>query len=131
MFVFQAPLVGDNVSDTIQFEGWDNDTNCRLCARYREDVIEVTAMDFFDALCRIRETLGRDGFHPLCSGASLDVYPTGSTRKRSRGLLAYHLTMGRAITEFDLVLVFDGLAVIPATVPEQRDYYDQWLQSVP
>ncbi|WP_454743441.1 hypothetical protein [Cupriavidus necator] len=132
MFVSQTLLAGGSVSEIVRFEGRGKYPDCRLCACYRDQVIEVSATDFFEALCRIREALAREGVHPLCYGASLDVYPVGSMRKQTNGVLAYHLTMGRAVTPFDLVSVFDSLAmVIPATVTEQHDYYSQWLQSVP
>lgn len=91
----------------------------------------MTAMDFFQALCQIREVLAGEGLYPQCRGSSLNVYPVGSPHKADHGLRAYRLSMGHEVTPFDMVAVFDACeaSVLPVTVREQHDYYWQWLQS--
>lgn len=130
MLAFHNMLVGGETNETVRFEASGKSATCHLRACYRGRVIDVTATDFFEALCQIRETLALQGLYPLCHGVSLDVYSIGSSRNLNSGLLAYRLTMGRQITQFDVVETFGCNAQItPATVAEQRDFYSQWLQS--
>ncbi|EHP41025.1 hypothetical protein OR16_22423 [Cupriavidus basilensis OR16] len=131
MLNFFAKLVGGDEDEQIHFRASGTYPKCRLQGRYRDQTIDVTATDFFQALCQIREVLAGDGLYPQCHGSSLNVYSVGRPHKVDDGLRAYRLSMGRDVTPFDMVAVFDACeaSVLPATVREQHDYYWQWLQS--
>jgi hypothetical protein len=80
-------------------------------------------VDFFEALCRVREQLELSGRRLLCYGASLDVFPSGMTRDMDAGLLAYRLKVGVKSGPEDLVdLLGSGPDIQPATVKEQETY---------
>lgn len=83
------------------------------------------------ALCAIRRDLEQEGLHLACYGASRNVYPSGMARSMGRGAYAYRLTMGQAARQESLACIFDtGPDVAPATLEEQRQYFDAWLQSL-
>jgi hypothetical protein len=131
MHNFRTTLVGGNDNEQIHFRAGGTYPRCRLRAHYRDQTIDVTARDFFQALCQIREVLAREGLYPRCHGSSLNVYAIGSTPKAHDGLRAYRLSIGRQVTQFDVVEIFKccEASVLPVTVAEQHDYYWQWLQS--
>jgi hypothetical protein len=53
-------------------------------------------------------------------------------RDMGAGLKAYRLTAGDAGRRPDLVSIFEtGAGVDPATVEEQRAYFQEWLSSRP
>ncbi|MGT2454031.1 hypothetical protein ACU4GI_12350 [Cupriavidus basilensis] len=131
MHKFRTMLVGGNDNEQIHFCASGKYPRCRVHARYRDQIIDVTAADFFQALCQIREVLALEGLYPRCYGSSLNVYAMGNISKAHDGLRAYRLSMGREVTQFDAVEIFDccEASVLPVTVTEQQDYYWQWLQS--
>ena len=52
-------------------------------------------------------------------------------RNMGSGLLAYRLTPGRQALTKDLVGIFDtGHDVIPATVANQKEHYNDWIRSL-
>ena len=123
-------LVGGNDDETAIFTLLDEGDHCRLRCEYRDEAVESTAIDFFQALCDVRGLLAKDGLIPFCYGASLDVYPSGMARDMGRGLKAYKLTVGPHAKTVDLVEIFaDGLDVIPASVAVQEQFYRDWLAS--
>jgi len=104
---------------------------CHITFQYRGQSIESEADDFFDAFCQIRLKLEQHGLIPLCYGASLNVFPSGMSRSMGSGLRAYRLTVGRQALTGDLVSIFDsGPDVIPASVANQKEYFDSWLASL-
>lgn len=128
---FHTMLVGGSDKEKIYFRASGKCPRCRLHAHYRDRTIDVTAADFFQALCQIREVLARERLYPQCHGSSLNVYSIGGPLKAQDGLRAYRLSIGREVTPFDVVNIFErcGSSVLPVTVKEQYDYYWQWLQS--
>ena len=103
---------------------------CHITFRYRGRVIEASADDYFDALRQIRLNLDTERLIPFCYGASLNVFPSGMSRSMGSGLKAYRLTVGHPALTKDLVSIFDsGHDVIPASVANQKQYFDDWIQS--
>lgn len=101
---------------------------CRLSCSYRGKLIEATATDFFDALCKIRIQLWEERLIPFCYGASLNVYPSGMGRDMAQGLKAYKMTKGRHATIADLIDIFaEGPDIIPATTEAQKEFWEEWL----
>jgi hypothetical protein len=102
-----------------------------LTLEYTDGRIEVTDSDYFEAFCRIRESLEADGLRPVCYGASRNVYPSGMSRDMGGGLRAYKLQLGQPGRIADLVDIFStGPDVVPVPVAEQRECYLRWLESL-
>jgi len=94
-------------------------------------VIEADATDYFEAFCQIRLQLEPEKLVPFCYGASRNVYPSGMGRDMGKGLKAYRVTPGKPATMKDLVNIFDqGPDVVPASVADQKKYWEDWWESV-
>lgn len=104
---------------------------CRLTCEYREKSIFAEAKDYFEAFCRIREKLEEEGIIPFCYGASLDVYPSRMSRQMSKGKAAYKIEIGKQARRENIVQIFEeGPDVIPSKVHVQREYFEEWLNSL-
>jgi hypothetical protein len=121
-------LLGTNADIKATLEYATVDRQCRIVLRYGDETLQASATDFFAAFCKVREQLEQKGFKPQCYGASLNVYPSAMGRDMAEGLKAYRLTMGKHAK--DLVYIFDnGPDVSPATVEEQKKFFDTWRTS--
>jgi hypothetical protein len=110
----------------------DEDTDqCRLTLQLPGGEITAEALDYFEAMCNIRKELETKGWRPVCFGSAQNVYPSNMARDMGRGLKAYRMEIGRRATMADLVKIFDTAPDLqPASVEEQRQFYEQWLQSL-
>jgi hypothetical protein len=100
-----------------------------LKLRFIHGEVIGSALDYFEAMCQIRNTLEADGWRPLCYGSSRNVYPSGMARDMGRGLKASKMELGRQAT--DCVSIFDyGPDVQPSTVEEQKQFWQEWLRSI-
>jgi hypothetical protein len=125
---YKVFLIGGEEDESGTVSVIESDNRCRLQFRYRKHMLEADASDFFEAFCRIRLELEKEGLLPFCYGASLNVYPSGMARDMARGLRAYKLTMGKHA--HDLAEIFEaGPDVIPAYVDKQREFFEEWLNS--
>lgn len=124
-------LIGGDDDERATF-AWDEvDDDCRVRCSFRGRSIEATAPDFFEALCDLREQLLADGLIPFCYGASLNVYPSPMARSMGGGLKAYRLKLGQQALAADLTGIFaEGPDIVPASVENQREYYDRWIASL-
>jgi hypothetical protein len=103
---------------------------CHLMLRYRNKHVEAKASDYFKAFGMVRQELEKEGLQPICYGASLNVWPSGMGRDMGAGLTAYRLTMGKHARREDLVDIFEyGPDVVPATVAQQKEFWEAWLKS--
>ncbi|MTI30959.1 hypothetical protein [Xanthovirga aplysinae] len=86
--------------------------------------------DYFTFLCRIRESLEKDGVSVICNGASKDVYPSPMMRDMGDGDQAYRLKIGVPAKMTDVVNIFevDKDNFISSTVSEQKEFYNEWLK---
>lgn len=113
---------------------WDeaNGDGVKIRLERRGQQLEAVHLNgYFRALCAIREQLEVEGSLLECFGASKDVYPSPMIESMGYGEKAYKLTLGRAALKSDLVGIFEsGEDVAPATVEEQREFYEQWLESL-
>jgi hypothetical protein len=110
----------------------DNDLEeCQLAFNFPGGQFCVTASDYFEALCQIRNELETNGWRPICYGSSKDVYPSGMARDMGcRGLKAYRLQIGEPAKLADLVEIFDSAPDMePASVAEQEQFFERWLRS--
>ena len=124
----RAYLTGGDDDEEAVFTLHKDDNTCRLSCSYRGRMIEATATDFFEALCKIRIRLWEERLIPFCYGASLNVYPSGMGRDMGRGLKAYKMIMGKHATVADLVDIFaEGPDVVPSTVETQKEFWEDWL----
>ncbi|MEL6824000.1 MAG: hypothetical protein AAFP70_19765 [Calditrichota bacterium] len=116
-------------SESCEMEVRQNGDDCQIELFLRGQIYTGVAEDFFDALCVVRIHIEPDGFLLNCYGASKNVYPSRASRQMSSGRQAYQMTMGYPAER--LVSIFDsGLDTQPATVDEQRRFYEDWLQSL-
>ncbi|HEX8310775.1 MAG TPA: hypothetical protein VF614_05615 [Chthoniobacteraceae bacterium] len=123
-------LIGGEDDETATLTTEPRDGRCHITFRYRDRIIEASATDYFEAFSQIRLQLEPERLIPLCYGASLNVFPSGMARDMGSGLSAYRLTIGRRASRDDLVRIFDsGLDVVPASVVNQKQHYDDWIQS--
>ncbi len=129
--IFPVPVILADGS-TIQGEFLVYDTNrlCRLDLSFDDRLISKTARDLFEALILIRHELDAVGLKVVCYGACQDVHPSGRSRSQSRGVKASRRVMGQKPTEETLNILATGPDVIPVTVREQDNYYDEWVLSV-
>lgn len=105
-----------------------SDDNCTLTLRYQGKQITASGTDYFEALCTIRKQLELEGLTPLCYGTSRRCFPSGMARDMGAGLKVYKLQLGRKSRMADLMETFrSGPDVEPASVAEQRAFFDQWL----
>ena len=103
---------------------------CSLRLIWREREASAIADDFFDALCAIRLELEVEGLLLFCYGASLNVYPSGIARSMAMGKMAYRMQAGKHARTADLVDIFsEGPDVTPATVAQQREFFNDWVSS--
>jgi hypothetical protein len=86
---------------------------------------------YFQALCTLRMQLEARGLLLICLGAVENVFPSPMIESMGYGEKAYQLTLGKPALAGDLVSVFDlGHGLVPATVKQQREFYDSWLKSL-
>jgi hypothetical protein len=124
-------LIGGDDDETASLTAEERDDLCNIAFRYRDQAIEASASDFFEAFCQIRTQLEPERLIPFCYGASLNVFPSGMARDMGAGLSAYRLAIGRAASRGDLVSIFDsGPDVIPSLVAKQEEFFNSWLQSL-
>lgn len=106
----------------------DNPELVKLSLEFRGREMSSNEEDFFGALVSIRKVLEEEGALLRCYGASKNVYPSGMSRSMGPAEKAYRLTMGSPTKQADLVSIFDtGPDVIPATVAEQEDFFNAWV----
>ena len=123
-------LIGGEDDETATLTTESRDGRCHITFRYRDRVIEASATDYFKAFSQIRLQLEPERLIPFCYGASLNVFPSGMARDMGSGLSAYRLTIGRTPAKDALVRIFDsGPDVIPASVANQEQHYNDWLKS--
>ena len=113
---------------------WDISCPYHLLLRLGNgDTFTANAGDFFESFCLIRERdLEPRGILLLCNGARRDVYPLGMSRSMSGARTASVLKMGQPTGADGLVIIFaPAPAELITTVREQREYFKQWLESLP
>jgi len=116
-------------TESCEMEVTQNGDECTVELFHRGKIHSGTAEDFFDAMVVVRIHLEPDGYLLHCYGASKNVYPSQMSRQSSSGRQAYQMKMGYPAER--LVSIFDaGLDIEPATVDEQRRFYEDWLQSL-
>lgn len=110
---------------------YNESDDCRIVLIFDGNSFEATAEDFLESFCKIREQLESIGLKPNCYAADQRSYPSGMSRSMGGGLRLYRLTLGSPARISDLVHMFDsGENVVPASVGDQRQFFDTWLQSI-
>ncbi|HEY9420610.1 MAG TPA: hypothetical protein VIW92_04285 [Thermoanaerobaculia bacterium] len=123
-------LIGGTDDESGVLRMQERGEDCHLEFTYRQRTIEASAADFFEAFCRIRLELEKEGLIPFCYGASLNVYPSGMGRDMGAGLKAYKMSIGKHAHTQDLVYIFSaGPDVIPAYVSRKREFFEEWLNT--
>ncbi|MEW4562923.1 hypothetical protein AB1K70_10385 [Bremerella sp. JC770] len=110
--------------------GEDDPRRCILTLECTLGHFQATDWNYFDALCEIREQLEPLGWRPRCYGACEDVYPSNMCRDMGQGMVAYRNEIGRPAAQEHLVETFGTSAEIePASVVEQRAFFQRWMKS--
>lgn len=110
-------------------EAPENRELVKLTLHFDGKEISGVADDYFAAMVAIRRVLEQEGALLRCYGASKNVYPPEMSRSMGSAVKAYKLTIGSQAKLADLVSIFDtGPDVVPATVAEQQDFFDQWFK---
>ncbi|MFN3151140.1 hypothetical protein [Bremerella sp.] len=124
--VSQAPCVG-----TFQLSsGKDDPRRCLLTLECELGHFHASDWNYFDALCQIREELEPIGWRPRCYGACENVYPSNMCRDMGQGMVAYRNEIGRPAEHEHLVEIFaTSPEIVPASVDEQRAFFQRWLAS--
>ena len=124
-------LIGGDDNERAVFSLRDEGYDCHLRCEYRDNVIERSATDYFQALCDVRARLADEGLIPFCYGSSLNIYPSGMARDMGQGLKAYKLTLGEQVKMADLVDIFaEGPGVVPSSVERQERFYREWITAL-
>ena len=122
----QTPLVGKFRLTA----GVDDPRRCVLLLECQLGEFQVTDWNYFDALCQIREQLEPLGWRPRCFGACENVYPSNMCRDMGQGMVAYRNEIGRPAAQEHLVETFATSSEIePASVDQQRAFFQRWLRS--
>lgn len=122
----QTPCVGKFRLDS----GEDDPRRCVLSLDCQLGQFQASDWNYFDALCQIREKLEPIGWRPRCYGACENVYPSNMCRDMGRGMVAYLNEIGRPADHEHLVETFGTSSEIePASVDEQRAFFQHWLAS--
>jgi len=110
---------------------YEDSNECRLELSFDGQSFAATGDDFFESFSAIREHLEPLGFLPKCYGAHLRAFPSGMSRSMGGGIQVYRLTPGLQARTKDLIHMFEtDDEVQPATVREQRAFFEQWLASL-
>ena len=101
------------------------------CSLGGGNLISNSRDGYFDALLKLRIELEQVGMLISCFGASVDVYPSAMQLSMGGARLAYRLTLGRQALRENIVDIFESDAsIIPSTVADQREFYNEWLESL-
>ena len=129
---YKVMLVSDTRSPQIGAACLHDDSDDSLIElSFDGNAFTGTGDDFFDAFCQIREQLAPLGLLPQCYGAHLRAFPSGMSCSMGGGLKLYRLTLGKQALMADLIHMFDtDEDVEPATVADQRVFFDEWIGSL-
>lgn len=124
-------LIGSEDNETAIFTELQAENGCTIKCEYRGKEIAATESDFFEALCVVRRELEKELLIPFCYGASMNVFPSKTSREMALGKLAYKMEVGKPSAQEQLVHIFDdGADVIPASVDHQLEYFNEWRVSL-
>lgn len=127
----QIFLIGGDDDETATFTESEANNQYSLVCEYRGKRISAEASDYFEALCKVRIELEKEGLIPLCYGASLNVFPSRMARDMNQGKKAYKTEMGKQATSENLVGIFEqGADIIPTYVTLQKEHFNDWLSSL-
>ena len=128
---FEIYLIGGDEDEKAVVTTESVDGKCKLTFSYRDKELSAQEHDFFAAFCDFREQLEEERLIPFCYGASLNVYPSGMCRDMGSGMVAYKIEIGRRASRDNLVKIFEqGHDVIPSSVSQQKEHFEQWLQLI-
>lgn len=132
MEIYKVALLSDSRSPQIAaVRLYDDNEDRRIALTFADVLFEEVAEDYFESFCLIRNQLEAIGLKPNCYAADLRSYPSGMARSMGGGLKLYRLTLGSQARASDLVHMFDTHeGVEPATVRDQRQFFDTWLASL-
>lgn len=103
----------------------------RVSLVYHNKTLSEAGWNYIDSLCKIRRLLEVENILLNCYGASRNVRPSGMSIDMCGGVAAHQFTLGKRTEHQDLVTIWEtGPDVDPATVDEQEEFYQKWLQSI-
>jgi hypothetical protein len=127
---YKIRLIGGEKGEIAEVTCEDRGRRCHIAVRYRDEKIEESASDFFNALCQVRVRLERQGLNLFCYGSSVQVRPSGLGRDMGLGMQAYRFAIGKHARISNLVCIFDeGPDITLATVAQQDAFFEEWLKT--
>jgi hypothetical protein len=94
-------------------------------------VLECIKTNFFECLTDLRKKLEQLDYRPLCNGARLNMYIFREMIQIYRGDRSHTLAYGQIPEDEDELKIFEYAAPhLIASVDEQREFYESWLESV-
>jgi len=104
-------------------------TQAQVTLRWSDGEVSGVDWHFFEALCRVRESLAAYRLTPRCYGACRNLIVSGMAADMGRGLKGYLVRLGEPAKLSDLVRIFEsGPAMDLVTVAEQREFKRTWLR---
>lgn len=112
-------------------ESPNNEDLVLLKLQFNNKEYTKTDENLFNAILSIRKELEKEDFLMNCYGGSKQVYPSSMALSMGYGRKAYKLQLGQPAKTADLVDIFEtDNDVIPATIEEQKTFYENWLKSI-
>jgi hypothetical protein len=107
-----------------------NPTRIKFTSSVTPD-LECINIDYFQCLITLREQLAQLKYRPLCNGARLDAYVLPSSLREMRGWMVTIISELKIPTYDDELRIFDEAEPVSiASIQEQKEYYESWLNSV-
>ncbi len=129
---FNVQLKSDVVEETRMevVEDDDNDTFTLRTSSIFGDFLGE-GEDVFSALVDLRKQLESNNISILCEGSAVDVYPSPMQFSFGNTMKAYKMELGKQALNDNLVSIFDVIEQDRvATIEEQLEYKNNWLQSL-
>lgn len=132
--VYTFPAIVDGIEKDATCNVWlegDDPDNVIVEINIADSYFRSESSGCFLALLEIRKSLEEQDIYLFCYGASKNVYQSGMAGDMGSGDMAYRLSMGEQALRKDLVNIFDtGVDIIPSTIAEQVEYYEEWFRSL-
>ncbi len=91
----------------------------------------ASGSDLFKAIWTLRKQLELLGMSLLIKGARKNVVCSGMSRSMGGGRKAYVVQLGKPALREEIVDILDDATVEQiASIQEQQDYYQQWVESL-
>lgn len=118
--------------DLVLYEGHpDNNDYVKLVLQQKEQAIAFSAVNYFEALEKLRRYLEDRNQKILCKGSNENVYSSAMQLDMGTGRNAYSLTLGKQAKLADVVDIFDESNFDSCvSCDKQKDFFEKWIESL-